>query len=177
MLRQPYDLKHLSDPLAASVRHFMIEELFWSCRHNRIYASKYLTHAGLEGYPQLLEQALLSGSPDSLCDSLGGPGIWQAAAPRHSIDTFAWDEFNKYYMRALCRGAREHPQYEILVVRGRHSGSHRSSSDGRIHQTRDPEALLQELRIRPAINPFGANSGLTLTLHEIGTDSRQGAGQ
>lgn len=103
MLSQAYELKHLSDRLQPSVHRLMAEEFRWSCRHSKLYLSKYLTAAGAECYPQLLEQAFVGGSPDSLCDSLHGAGLWQPGAPKHSVDTFAWDEFNKYYMRALCR--------------------------------------------------------------------------
>jgi hypothetical protein len=177
MLNQPYELKHLSDDHREPMRRLMLEELLWSCRHNKLYASKHLTQAGIERYPQLLEQALAGGSPDSLCGSLGAPGLWQPGAPKNSVETFAWDEFNKYYMRALCRIAQDSPQHALIVLRGRQSGSHRSSSDARINQPRNPATSLQQLRVQPAINPFGANSGLTLTLHKIANDSRQAGAQ
>lgn len=177
MLSQPYDLNHLCDDLRQHVRECMVKEFLWSRQHNKFYVSKYLTDAGLEHYPALLEEALRNGSPDSLCDCLYASGLWSMAAPKHSIDTFAWDEFNKYYMRALCRWANEHPRFHAIVVRGRHSSSHRSSSDVRLNQPRDPAVFLQQLRVQPAINPFGANSGLTLTLQEIETESHQAAGE
>lgn len=164
MLSQAYELKHLSDQLQAAVRGLMAEELLWSCRHSKLYMSKFLTPAGAGCYQQRLQD---SGSPDSLCDSLYAAGLWQTGAPKHSVDTFAWDEFNKYYMRALCRWSQEHSKFEIVVTRGRHSASHRRSSETRIGQRFDPEVLLHRLRLQPAINPFGANSGLTLTLKEI----------
>lgn len=167
MLSQPYELKHLSDDHREPVRRLMLEELLWSCRHNKLYASKHLTPLGVERYPELLQRALASGSPDSLCDFLDAPGLWQPGAPKNSIETFAWDEFNKYYMRALCGFALDSPQHALIVIRGRQSGSHRNSSDARINQMHDPATFLQQLRVQPAINPFGANSGLTVTLHEI----------
>src|SRR6185437_11661924 len=101
------------------------------------------------------------------------PGLWQPGAPKNSIETFAWDEFNKHYMRALCRIAQYSPQHALIVLHARQSRSHRGSSDARINQPRSPATFLQQLRVQPAINPFGANSGLTLTLHKIANDSRQ----
>jgi len=173
MLSQPYELKHLSDDHRESMRRLMLEELLWSSRHNKIYASKHLTALGVERYPELLQHALAGGSPDSLCDSLDAPGLWQPGAPKNSIETFAWDEFNKHYMRALCRIAQDSPQHALIVLRARQSRSHRGSSDARINQPHSPATFLQQLRVQPAINPFGANSGLTLTLHKIANDSRQ----
>jgi hypothetical protein len=172
MLSQTYELKHLADHLQHNIRRFMLQELLWSFEHKAVYLSKYLTEAGRARYPQLLAQALDSGSPNSLSDVLNSSGLWQDNAPRNSIATFAWDEFNKHYMRGLCRWIQEHPGYTAVVVRGRHSGSPRSSSDAKINQPREAAGLLQQLRHRPAINPFGANSGLTLTIRESGAAAR-----
>src|SRR6185437_352026 len=61
MLSQPYELKHLSDDHRESMRRLMLEELLWSSRHNKIYASKHLTALGVERYPELLQ-----------CESAGG---------------------------------------------------------------------------------------------------------
>lgn len=169
MLSQPYELKHLTDDLQQNIRHSMLRELLWSCEHNGLYFSKYLTDAGHDRYPHLLAQALECGSPDSLCDALSSSALWRADAPRNSVQTFAWDEFNKYYMRALCRWSQEHQGYEIVVVRGRRSGAHRNSSDAQINRTREAASLLQQLRRKPAINPFGANSGLTLAIRKAGS--------
>lgn len=166
MLSQPYELKHLGDHLQHNIRRLMLLELLWSCQHDAVYLSKYLTQAGRDVYPQLLAQALESGSPNSLCDALNAPNLWREGAPRNSVQTFAWDEFNKYYMRALCHWILEHSGYEITVVRGRHSGAHRNSSDAQVNRPRDAAGLLRQLRQRPAINPFGANSGLTLRIRE-----------
>jgi hypothetical protein len=168
MLSQTYELKHLTDHLQHNIRRFTLQELLWSFEHKAVYLSKYLTEAGRARYPQLLAQALDSGSPNSLSDVLGSPGVWQDKAPRNSIATFAWDEFNKYYMRGLCRWIQDHPGYQAVVVRGRHSGAPRSSSDTRINQRREAAGLLQQLRHRPATNPFGANSGLTLEIRRRG---------
>lgn len=169
MLSQHFELKHITDHLQHNIRRLMLLELLWSCQHNAVYASKYLTPAGGDRYSQLLAQALESGSPDSLCDALNSPELWQSGAPRNSVQTFAWDEFNKYYMRALCRWTVDHTGSEIVVVRGRRSRAHRSSSDAQINQGRDAMALLQQLRHKPAINPFGANSGLTLEIRKRGS--------
>lgn len=168
MISQPYELKHITDHLQHNIRRLMLHELLWSFEHKAVYSSKHLTESGRDLYPQLLAQALESGSPNSLCDALNSAGLWQADAPRNSVQTFAWDEFNKYYMRALCRWILEHTGYEAVVVRGRHSEVHRNSSDGHINRPRDAAGLLQQLRRRPSINPFGANSGLTLAIRRCG---------
>lgn len=166
MLSQHFELKHITDHLQHNIRRLMLLELLWSCQHDAVYVSKYFTPAGSDRYCQLLAQALESGSPDSFCDALNSPELWQSGAPRNSVQTFAWDEFNKYYMRALCRWTIDHTGSEIVVVRGRRSRTHRSSSDAQMNQRRDAVDLLRQLRDQPAINPFGANSGLTLEVRK-----------
>lgn len=165
MLSQRYQLQHLEGPIAHEVRAFMREEFLWSSQRNKLYFGQYLSEAGRARYSRLLEKALRSGSPDSLAESLAQPGLWQANAPRKSVETFAWDEFNKYYMRGLCRWVQLHPHHHALeVIRGRASQSRRASSDATLGNSRNPEKFLQALRESPRINPFGANSGLTLRI-------------
>jgi hypothetical protein len=166
MLDQKYELKHLGDKPASEIRHFMLEELLWSLQHEKLYFSQYLTDRGGGEYPQLLYKALASGTPDSLEESLSAQGIFREDAPKKSIQTFAWDEFNKYYMRALCRWVIEHAGYALVVIRGRHSESTRSSSNTLLGQTKEASSFLNGLRQSPRINPFGANSGLTLMVRE-----------
>ena len=162
MLDQLYELRHLKDHLAPELRHLMLAELLWSLQHNKIYFSRNFVEERKREYPVLLQDALAEGTPDTLDDSLAASGIFKPGLARRSAQSFVWDEFNKYYMRALCQWVRGHPGHELTVARGRQSAMHRQLSDDRIGQTRDPLRLLNQLRTAPNINPFGANSGLTL---------------
>jgi hypothetical protein len=166
MLDQKYELQHLGGGLAPEIRRLMLEELLWSFEHEKFYFSKYLTEPGHKEYPRMLHQALATGTPDSLEESLSAQGMFREESPRKSIQTFAWDEFNKYYMRALCRWVQDHGGYELTVIRGRHSESSRSSSDALLGQTKEAASFLNGLRHSPKINPFGANSGLTLMVRK-----------
>ena len=101
-----------------------------------------------------------------LDDALNQPNIFQPKTARKSAQAFIWDEFNKYYMRALCRWVEQHPGYEVVVVRGRQSQTHRDSSDARLGHTVNSKKFLDVLRGVPKVNPFGANSGLTLMIRK-----------
>ena len=166
MLDQRYELRHLQDNLGSEVRRLMLAELLWSLENNKLYSSKNFAESGHREYPSLLRDALATGTPDTLDDSLAAPGIFRPGLARKSAQTFVWDEFNKYYMRALCQWVREHPGYDLIVARGRHSASHRESSDVQLGHTRDPVRFLETLRHVPRVNPFGANSGLTLVIRK-----------
>lgn len=166
MLEQRYQLRHLNDGLATEVRRLMIEELYWAVEHDKLYTSKHFAKPGHKEYPLLLQEAFATGNPDTLEESLNVPGYFQAGSPRNAAQTFSWDEFNKYYMRALCLLAQVGPGYELVVARGRHSDHPKPQSSKLIGARKDPSRFLRGLREVPKVNPFGANSGLTLELRK-----------
>ena len=166
MLEQRYELQHLTDEFAPEIRRLMLAELQWSVEHGKIYYSKHFTAVGHKEYPGLLADALTDGNPDTLKQSLNVPGYFLPGAPRNAAQTFTWDEFNKYYMRAVCRLAQTFQECELVVVRGRHSANPKPESDRLLGATKDPLRFLNGLRGVPKVNPFGANSGLTLALRK-----------
>ncbi|HEY6350419.1 MAG TPA: hypothetical protein VI636_13515 [Candidatus Angelobacter sp.] len=166
MLKLRYELRHLNDELVDDVRRLMIEELYWAVEHNKLYYSKHFARSGHKEYPLLLQKEFATGNPDTLEESLNVPGYFQAGSPRNAVQTFAWDEFNKYYMRALCLLAQVGAGYEVVVARGRHSDHPKPESSKRIGAKKDPTRFLSGLREVPRVNPFGANSGLTLELRK-----------
>jgi len=144
----------------------MIAELYWAVEHGKFYYSKHFSAAGSKEYPLLLQNAFAIGNPDTLEQSLNVPGYFQENSPRNAAQTFAWDEFNKYYMRALCLLAQNLAGSELVVVRGRHSGNPKPESNRLLGAKKNPARFLSGLRGIPKVNPFGANSGLTLELHQ-----------
>jgi hypothetical protein len=166
MLDQRYELRHLNDALALEIRPLMLAELLWSLEHQKLYYSKQFAAHVHDEYPRILMDALTSGTPDTLDEALNQPGIFRPNTPRRSAQSFIWDEFNKFYMRALCLWVIMHPGHEVVVVRGRVSEHHRGSSDAQLGRKEDPKKFLEVLRETPEINPFGANSGLTLTIRK-----------
>jgi hypothetical protein len=163
-----YELQHLNDDLAPEVRRLMIAELGWSLEHGKLYYSKHFAPPGYKEYPQLLAQSLGVSDPDGLEEALNEPGYFQPDAPKKAAQTFAWDEFNKYYMRGLCRLAQIVSGSELWVVRGRHSKNPKPESNRLLGTAKNPAAFLSGLREVPKVNPFGANSGLTLALGRSG---------
>lgn len=165
MLDKRYELRHLNGELAPELRRLMLAELDWSVKNGKIYPSKHFTEAGHKEYPLLLAKALAEGNPDTLEESLNVPGYLQPGSGRSATQTFAWDEFNKYYMRALCHLAQTLHECRLLVARGRHSDNPKPESNRLLGKEKDPVRFLAGLRQVQKLNPFGANSGLTLELH------------
>jgi hypothetical protein len=166
MLVRRYHLQHLTDEHVEELRRLMVAELHWAVEHGKLYYSQYFTEAGREEYPLLLQKALLNGNPDSLEESLDQPYYLHPGSPKNAAQTFAWDEFNKYYMRALCLLAQNLTGFELAVARGRHSENPKRESNRLLGQGKNPARFLTALRNIPRVNPFGANSGLTLELRK-----------
>lgn len=166
MLERRYRLQHLNDEHAEEVRRLMLAELHRAVEHNKLYCSSYFTEADCQRYPLLLQKALLVGTPDTLEESLNQHACFRPGSPKHAAQTFAWDEFNKYYLRALCLLVQALAGYELVVARGRHSENPKPGSRRLLGQKKDPVAFLAALRNVPKVNPFGANSGLTLELRK-----------
>src|SRR5204863_6219828 len=137
------------DELASELRTFMLEELLWALQQGKFYYSKRFTQLGHNGYPALLHEALANGTPETLIRALSAPGLFLAGASQNAAEIFGWDEFNKYYMRALCRWALMHPEYELVMARGRMSKTQRDTSQAQLGTKKDPQQFLNQLRNSP----------------------------
>jgi|SRR5215813_1556627 len=166
MLEQRYELPHLNDERTSEIRYLMLDELQWSLENHQLYFSEQFDQLGHRDYPQLLLDALAAGTPNTLEQALNAPGIFRPGTARRSTQAFIWDEYNKFHMRALCRWVQSHPGHELIVVRGRTSTVHRDSSDARLGRKVNSQQFLEALREMPKVNPFGANSGLTLMIRK-----------
>jgi hypothetical protein len=91
------------------------------------------------------------------------------AMPVNAPETLAEGEFNRFYIRGLCRFAIDHGIDHLVGCRGRYSENPRSSSEEAVGKAFDPAAVLEDLRTaqgeEPALNmPGGPNSGICLRL-------------
>jgi hypothetical protein len=78
-------------------------------------------------------------------------------------------EFNRFYIRGLCRRALGAGIAQLIIYRAKTVGSPRAESELRIGATLDPTELLQDLRANIAVEtclgvPPGPNSGLCVKL-------------
>lgn len=92
-----------------------------------------------------------------------------AQVPVTAPDTLSEGEFNRYYVRGVCRRAIADRVQKVEVYRARHSDNPRQESEALIGKEIDPTALLTDLRnsqgVEPALGiPPGPNSGLCVFL-------------
>ncbi len=78
-------------------------------------------------------------------------------------------EFNRFYVRGLCRRAIEDGIQQLIIYRAKAVMTPRPGSEEKIGTSVDSAAILADLRttigVEPALGmPPGPNSGLTLKL-------------
>lgn len=96
-------------------------------------------------------------------------GFTMAAVPHTAPETLGEGEFNRYYVRGLCRRAIDEGIAALEVYRAKAVMQPRPDSQRLIGQHVDPAAILADLRITQGVEPAlglppGPNSGLCLRI-------------
>ena len=86
-------------------------------------------------------------------------------------ETLADDEFNRFYIRGVCRKAIEE-SIEVEAYRAKNVSKPRADSTSKIGTTYNPNKLLEDLRGNIGIStslglPSGPNSGLSIRLKRV----------
>ncbi len=86
--------------------------------------------------------------------------------PRNAHETLAEGEFNRFYIRGLCRRAIDEGLSALEVYRAKEVRDPRPESQNMIGKSLDPSQLLNDLRTQIGIDtvlglPSGPNSGLS----------------
>jgi hypothetical protein len=170
--------------LDAQTRHFMRLEFHRDIAEGTLYISPRLSPAGQSVYANELLDAIEHGSPESLAAALDSPRFFNPTEPRESEDgadrgvrvpdtaavTLAEGEFNRFYIRGLCRRAMANGIDRLVVYRAKAVDDPRSESRQRIGTLLDPAALLEDLRERVDTMfgvPTGPNSGLSVRIQGV----------
>jgi hypothetical protein len=172
--------------LDSRTRAFMVEEISHDRLHGTLYISKRLTPVGAANYGQHLEDAARMGDELTLAAQLRQPGqlreleprgMGLARVPHNAAEVLAEGEFNRFYIRALCRRAIEDGVDELIVFRSKPVENPRPHSLAKVGSAVGPHRLLTDLRTHPGTDtalglPPGPGSGLSVCLPSSGTFAR-----
>jgi hypothetical protein len=169
--------------LDARVRDLMLAEIALDVERRSLYLSRRFTPAGEGDYPLILKDVVLSGGDADLAMKLRLHGCFAetetrqlksgkisvAKVPVTAPETFAEGEFNRFYLRAVCRVAIDDGFNEVVVYRARRSENPRPESEALIGKRLDAKELLDDLRRSTGVDtclglPPGPNSGLSAKL-------------
>ena len=164
-------------------RTLMVEELAIDVANGDLYLSPRLNHRGRVEYEQLLHTTFLAGDDQSLAGDIRSRGLLNdseqrrkpsggfstAKVPVSAPETLAEGEFNRFYVRALCRRVIDDGVGELEVYRAKTVSNPRSTSEAMIGRRVDADSLLQDLRTHQGVDtslglPAGPNSGLSVRL-------------
>lgn len=95
--------------------------------------------------------------------------VSQVRVPVTAADTLAEGEFNRFYIRGVCRRAINEGIAEVVIYRAKEVEQPRPESEARRGQHLPAEAVLNDLRNSPGVDtalglPSGPNSGLSVHL-------------
>lgn len=157
----------------------MLEELQMDLAAQALYISERLNASGKTRYPELLRLAIEMGTDVNLGEKLRGcfnptyrrrtrSGHTNVTMPANAPQMLAEGEFNRYYIRALCRRAIEDGGV-LRIYRAKLVENPRPESQMRIGQNVDSHRLLEDLRQNPGGDtvlgvPGGPNSGISVEL-------------
>jgi hypothetical protein len=177
-------MSFLFHDLDERTREYMRDEFEQDVASNRVYLSPRLNNHGTQSYPDLARQAFTDGSEVSLAASLGAPGgpyikaretatrqgkTYEKAVRHDAAVVLAEGEFNRFYLRGLCRRAIDDDIGHLVIYRAKQVQVPRPESVAMIDTTIDPAKLLDDLRQHVGVDtalglPPGPSSGLSARL-------------
>jgi hypothetical protein len=173
-----FDFKNLDE----RTREMMLDELERDIQAGAVYMSPRLSSRGELDYIGLLREAIQLHTESWLADQLRSSsrlndsesrktktGVSTVRVPISAPWTLAEGEFNRYYVRGVCRRAIEEGLDQVIAYRAQPVEKPRPQSQSLIGQRFNPQQLLEDLRrsagVEPALGlPPGPNSGLSIRL-------------
>ena len=168
-------------------RRYMIEEIDMDVQADTIYQSPWLSQIGQGRWPDMLRASAINGTDVTLADQLRGSGLINRTAQRkapkgfgmvtYSVpvtapETMAEGEFNRYFVRGLCRRAIANNIPRLEVYRAKAVVNPRPFSEEKIGLLIDPWTTLIDLRVSQGVEtalgiPPGPNSGITVRIRAV----------
>ena len=156
----------------------MVEEIQSDIADSKLYISPRLNSLGVSNYPNYLLQAAKKGDEETLETLLDintnfNPTYLrkgkQVPMPIHASELLCQGEFNRYYIRAVCRKSILEDKPYVEIYRARESSRSRSESEAKIGARLSAKELLNDLRNsigkKPTVLPE-VNSGLSVMIIE-----------
>lgn len=169
--------------LDAETRAFMLEEIEMDVASERVYLSARLNQRAQGNWPDDLRDAARSGSDDTLACRLRATtslnrtelrrnprgGVSPAQVPNNAAEVLAESEFNRYYVRGLCRRAIANGIPRLEVYRAKAVTQPRPGSERLIGLRVDPQTVLIDVRASAGVEtalgvPPGPGSGITVRI-------------
>lgn len=160
------------------IRELMLKEVDLDVNNGALYLSSRLSLTGTHEYPKLLTDAIKNGNTETLANSLRNQlniteerrrngKVITAKVPITAAATLAEGEFNRFFIRAICRFSIDNGNNAVKIYRAKQVETPRPESDGKIGSIINAQILLNDLRNNQGVDsalgiPPGPNSGLSV---------------
>ena len=155
----------------------MIEEFIFDIDCEGCYTSKRFHEIGRKCYMEIMPKHLLEGTDDTLADDLINNDCFHSyetdkngkekRVPSNAAQLFAEGEFNRFYIRGLCKRAIDE-NLKLEIYRARVSQNPNPESEAIIGTIVNPKDLLIDLRankgFETTIGLVRPNSGLSVKI-------------
>ena len=167
-----------------NIRKYMLEEVEQDIAEGKLYVSERLLDSAISNYIEYLKNAIQNRDSAMLAHELLANNCLKKTEPRNiknriimvkvpsiAHEMLADGEFNRFYIRGVCRKAIEE-NTEIEVYRAKKVSKPRANSTSKIGTIYDPDKLLEDLRSNIGVDtslglPSGPNSGLSVKLKRV----------
>ena len=117
--------------LDEKIREIMIDEVNQDLSNNNFYESRSMNEFGLTTYPNILKTHFKTGDVNSLAAALSSNMFLSTDSAgrktRYNINkVVAYNDFNKYYVRAILRLATEDKYLGVEIYRAKYSSKPRN---------------------------------------------------
>ncbi|MBI2655502.1 hypothetical protein HYX06_03705 [Candidatus Woesearchaeota archaeon] len=165
-------------------RNEMLAEFEIDIQQNKLYTSSRLKEDSAQIYYKLLKEAIIKYNEAHITSKIRTQDLLKTHMPRRTpsggtilakvpIDapeTLAEGEFNRFYVRGVCKLAIQKNK-RVIAYRAKDVMQPRIESQAKIGQPFNPESLLEDLRKNVGVDtalgvPAGPNSGLSIKLEE-----------
>ena len=163
------------------VRNYMLGEILSDISTGTLYISSRLNTQGKIVYPEALKKATKDGNVESFTSDFGmkyfntheireiDGKIIRVRVPQSANITLCEDEFNRFYIRAVCLTAIEREESFVIIYRARFSINPRPESIKLENNLIEANILLKDLRTNIGVDtvlglPPGPNSGMSVKL-------------
>jgi hypothetical protein len=162
-----------------NVRKIMLEELELDVGEKRVYKSRYLKESHEGVYINLFKESILNGDTDHFANNISINNCLMSRVPDKKTKsgdrkvpsnahiTLAEGEFNRFYIRSLCRIAIDQ-NLDLEIYRAKDVREPRPESEAKIGEKVEPSSLLTNLKTNPIVHKAlgipDPNSGLSIKI-------------
>lgn len=172
----------LLENLDATTREFMLKEVNFDIQTDKVFISDKLNQTGREKYTELLISSITNGNDvtfskslqygclDKIYQYINTKGTLKTITmPANTAESIAESEFNRYYIRGLCRRTINDGKMSVQIYRASLTKHTKQKAEEKVGQVANAATLLFDLRRNLNLTcylgiAFDSNTGLSVRL-------------